>query len=80
MGDPIDHPDLGELAIPLTPDPANQMFGRSDFWCHGDSLTDPGNASKGCIVAPFLARKLIVEGYETLGRGLEVVPGWSMSA
>lgn len=40
----------GTFAIPLIPRPENEMFGRSGFMLHGDSLINPGNASKGCIV------------------------------
>jgi Protein of unknown function (DUF2778) len=42
---------LGKYAIELLPDADNQMFGRADFYCHGD--TDPaGRASEGCIILP----------------------------
>ncbi|WP_375428096.1 tlde1 domain-containing protein [uncultured Sphingomonas sp.] len=38
------------VTIPLTPDPANDMCGRSGFLIHADSITRPGWASDGCIV------------------------------
>ena len=38
------------VAMPLIPDPANQMHGRSGFFIHADSIADPGSASEGCIV------------------------------
>lgn len=50
FGDPEDSPKLGPVAIPLIPDPANAMFGRSAFLMHGDSLEHPGNASEGCLI------------------------------
>jgi hypothetical protein len=55
MGEPVEHSHLGPFAIPLTPDPANEMFGRSGFYCHGDT-TPPGNASEGCIIMPLAIR------------------------
>jgi hypothetical protein len=36
--------------MPLTPNPANQMHGRSAFFIHADSVAKPGSASEGCIV------------------------------
>jgi hypothetical protein len=45
-----DDPRLGPIAMRLTPDPANQMFGRAGFFIHADSVAHPGEASEGCIV------------------------------
>jgi hypothetical protein len=45
---PIDH--LGPIAMPLTPDPANVMFGRSAFFMHGDNAAGDHSASDGCII------------------------------
>lgn len=49
--------------INLTPDPENDMCGRSRFLIHGDSVTDPGTASKGCIIVndPNLRARLVKE-------------------
>lgn len=58
---PIDSPTHGPFALPLTPDPANEMFGRSEFLIHGDGLLDPGDASRGCIILPRFARERISE-------------------
>lgn len=55
MGEPVEHSHLGPFAIPLTPDPANEMFGRGDFFLHGDT-TPSGNASEGCIIMPRTTR------------------------
>ena len=54
------HPHCGPLAIPLCPDALNNMFGRSDFYIHGDSIVHPGQASEGCIVLPGSIRQLLV--------------------
>jgi len=56
--DPVEYSPLGPYAIPLTPDPANEMFGRSDFYVHGDT-TPGGNASEGCIILPRTAREAL---------------------
>jgi len=50
-GEPIEHSKLGAFAIPLIPDPANEMYDRKDFFMHGDTPI-PGNGSEGCIVQP----------------------------
>ena len=44
-----EHPGLGPWVCHLTPSPANEMFGRSGFYIHGPSQTDPDGSSEGCI-------------------------------
>jgi type VI secretion system (T6SS) effector TldE1-like protein len=44
----------------LTPD-GHDAHGRTEFLIHGDSKTDPGNASEGCIILPPDVRKKIAE-------------------
>ena len=56
----IKHPHLGPDAIPLTPHPENRMFGRSDFFIHGDNHAAPGNGSTGCICMPWATRQLLM--------------------
>lgn len=46
----LDGGPQGAFVLPLAPDPANQMFGRSGFLIHGDSILHPGMASRGCII------------------------------
>ena len=58
---PVDTVTHGPYVLPLTPDPANEMFGRAGFLIHGDSVVDPGTASKGCIILPRFARQRIWE-------------------
>jgi Tlde1 domain len=53
------HPHLGPFVMSLSPYPGNQMFGRSAFYIHGDSLTHPGHASDGCIILARDAREAI---------------------
>ena len=49
----------GPFVLPLTPDPANEMFGRSGFLIHGDSIKSPGFASRGCMIMGRSIRELI---------------------
>lgn len=58
--EPFVHDRCGQYCLRLTPDPANEMFGRSGFLIHGDSIERPGTASHGCIVVPRGARQAIV--------------------
>jgi hypothetical protein len=50
IGTAQDHPGLGPVVMALTPDETTDPLGRSGFFIHGDSISDPGNASHGCIV------------------------------
>lgn len=56
MRGPVDSHVHGRYAIPLDPDQLNEMFGRTGFMCHGDSVADPGTASEGCIIMPYATR------------------------
>jgi hypothetical protein len=63
IGAPLDPPDhLGPLAMPLTPDPANEMFGRSGFFFHMDNRQHNHSASCGCIVMPYGVLQEIADG------------------
>lgn len=50
-------PKHGPFVIKLEPEPTNEMFGRSAFLVHGDSKSDPGGASLGCIIADRKSRE-----------------------
>lgn len=41
---------VGVYAMPLVPDPTNEMFGRSAFFIHGDNPELNHSASDGCII------------------------------
>ena len=71
MADVI-HSDGHKLAsaIRLTPDPKNQMCGRTAFLIHGESKTFPKWASGGCIILDLDSRKKLSK-FKTL----EVVVG-----
>jgi hypothetical protein len=59
IGPPHDTPSHGPFVMELVPDPANQMFGRSRFLLHGDSMKFPGTASHGCIVMSRATREAV---------------------
>lgn len=58
IGEPVNHPRLGPLAFPLTP-VGHDALGRDDFWIHGPSKANPGDSSKGCIIASRDKRETI---------------------
>ena len=61
IGHPIDTKTHGPFVLPLTPDEANEMYGRSGFLIHGDSVVHPGTASEGCIIMPRGVREAIYD-------------------
>jgi hypothetical protein len=64
---PRDDARLGPYVLDLVPAVTNEMFGRSLFRIHGDSIDSPGNASEGCIILPRNARVCIwTSGYHVL--------------
>lgn len=63
------HPKVGPYAFELIPDPKNVMFGRSGFFCHGDT-TLPRQASEGCIILPRNIRELM---YQSTDKSILVV-------
>jgi Protein of unknown function (DUF2778) len=72
IGPPANSAELGPHVMELTPAPLNEMYGRNGFFIHGDSISDPGSASDGCIVLPLAARQAISASGDN---ELEVVSG-----
>lgn len=72
IGDAIDHPTLGPVAMPLTPSVGTDTFGRGGFYIHGDSIEFAGleEASHGCIILSRAVRMLMSL---SLDRDLDVV-------
>lgn len=66
IGTPGDH--IGPASMPLTPDPANEMFGRAGFYIHGDNSEMNHSASEGCIVASKVIRSQIAANLDTENR------------
>ena len=77
VGPAMNHPRLGPVSIPLTPHPINDMCQRFGFFIHGESVSDPGNASDGCIVLPRASREAI---HSSTDKTLEVVRGVQVGA
>lgn len=65
LGAVVEGSHLGVFAIPLMPDPANEMFGRSAFYCHGDNKLGNQSASEGCIIMPPSIRRMIYAGIDS---------------
>lgn len=59
IGAPADTVSHGPYVLPLTPAAMNEMYGRSGFLIHGDSIEHPGEASQGCIIMPRAVREQI---------------------
>lgn len=59
IGDPVDTTTHGPFVLALAPDPKNDMHGRSAFLIHGDSISRPGTASRGCIIMPRNVREQV---------------------
>lgn len=78
IGEPFDnrsrngHHGTGPYSMRLAPYASNQMFGRSAFLIHGDSVNPKefGNASDGCIILSKPLRHLVGTSGD---RALEVV-------
>jgi hypothetical protein len=63
------HPKLGPFCLSLSPQEGTQTYGRHSFFIHGDSLSNPGNASHGCIIVGRMYREAI---WRSGDRDLEV--------
>ena len=60
------HPTKGMYVARLTPYPSNEMFGRSGFLLHGDSIRHPGWASEGCPILNRPERILVMQSKDTM--------------
>lgn len=69
---PVNSIEHGPFAMPLLPAATNEMFGRSGFMLHGDSIAHPGDASEGCVI---MARSIREYVWASGDRELQVVPG-----
>jgi len=71
-----DDPEVGKYALPLIPDTSNEMYGRDDFYCHGDDIRNPGKhlASDGCMVQPPANRQALGTSSD---KRLKVVGVWA---
>jgi hypothetical protein len=71
---PVNTTSHGPYVMWLTPEPANEMFGRSAFGIHADERLNPGKhlASSGCIVMSGPARVAIWTAAQADGHQLRV--------
>ena len=63
--DVYDSDSIGPLVIALEPHLHN-CLGRTFFRIHGDSRTNPGEASKGCIILSRAIRERIADSNDRL--------------
>jgi hypothetical protein len=66
-------PKLGPVAMVLTPDPVNAMYGRSDFLIHGDNAALDHTASEGCLIFDLGTRVEISAAVNAGDNQLEVI-------
>ena len=69
-GPPVDTHDHGPYVLRLEPAAETETHARSGFLMHGDSKTNPGTASHGCIIMPRGIREQV---WQSGDRQLEVV-------
>jgi len=55
---PVTSARTGPYVLALTPQ-GHDALGRTDFQIHGDSVTNSGNASNGCIIMPRSVRERV---------------------
>lgn len=60
-GPPFDSKEHGPYCLRLTPDRDTVTYGRSGFLWHGDSIADPGKASKGCVISNRIVRTRVYQ-------------------
>jgi hypothetical protein len=67
IGEAYTIPGKGPLVMRLTPDETTNVFGRSGFMIHGDSIEAPGaeEASLGCIIMPRSVRQAVADSGDT---------------
>ncbi len=72
LGQPHTSAKTGPYVMNMEPKPGNEMFGRSAFQIHGDSIKKPGTASNGCLV---FARNIREKIWNSGDHEIEVVKG-----
>ena len=55
----VENTPHGPYVLHLVPGEQTNTFGRAGFLIHGDSIKEPGTASKGCIILPRPIRERI---------------------
>ena len=71
IGAAYDSKNVGPRAIILEPMEGTRTYGRSAFRIHGDSIRNPGTASRGCIILPRNVRERIIKSSDKILRVVE---------
>lgn len=58
-GPPVDTETHGPFVLHLNPNSGTEVFERSGFLMHGDSVEHPGLASEGCIIMSRAIREQV---------------------
>lgn len=72
-GEPCDYEGKAKPVMRLIPAATNIMFGRAGFLIHGDSRSDPGTASHGCMIESHDERVYIARLIDTGDDQFEVI-------
>lgn len=70
IGDPYNSTRVGPFSLPLAPS-GHSALGRTDFVIHGDSIANPGTASRGCIILSREIRQRIFDSQDRILRVIE---------
>lgn len=70
IGEPKEGTHMGHFAVELIPHDSNEMFGRGEFFWHGDD--GKGTASEGCVCSSYAVRHMAYSGQD---RTLKVISG-----
>lgn len=70
IGDPYNSQNAGPFFLPLLPS-GHDALGRTEFGIHGDSVSRPGEASRGCVILPPYVRRFIHESNDRVLRVIE---------
>ncbi len=62
---------MGPIAIPILPSVGTNTYGRGGFYAHGESISNPGFASHGCIILKRETREHIINNID---KRLQVIP------
>lgn len=70
IGEPYDSANIGPHALPLYPS-GHDCLGRTFFRIHGDSISNPGNASRGCVILNRREREFIHNSTDRIFKVIE---------
>jgi RHS repeat-associated protein len=68
IGQPFNSDNVGPYALPLTPLPGTETYGRDLFRMHGDNAAMNQSASKGCPIFPRHVRERVANSGDNIFR------------